>query len=262
MLALRNAPEVENAFTFDEMMRAPILTRALPLIGRSCGLGPYPRPVGDTDATQLQEWLQREALPRIAKEMTFQAIERRSRARSFHPVRDYLNGLAWDQTPRLDRWLVAYLGAEPSDYIKAIGRMFLIAIAARIYEPGCQAAYMMVLEGDQGGFKSTGCCILAEPWFSDSLPDIHDKDASQHLRGKWLIEVAKLSAIGRAEFGTLEGVHLGPCRALQAELWPLRSDRARQCLFAGTQTTTPICATKRAVDASGRSKPARSISTR
>ena len=56
MLALRNAPEIAAAFTFDEMMRAPILTRALPVDKE---LGTYPRPVRDTDISQLQEWLQR-----------------------------------------------------------------------------------------------------------------------------------------------------------------------------------------------------------
>jgi predicted P-loop ATPase len=238
MIALRNQPEIADAFTFDEMLRASMLTQALPVIGRPADLGPYPRPVRDTDATQVQEWLQREALPRITKDMTFQAIEHRARARSFHPVRDYLNDLARDRKPRLDAWLSVYLGAEASEYTQAIGRMFLVAMVARVSKPGCQADYMLVLEGDQGGYKSSACGILAGEWFSDSLPDIHDKDAKQHLRGKWLIEVAELSAIGRAETEHLKAFITRREERYRPSYGHLEVIEPRQCLFIGTTNKT------------------------
>jgi len=83
MIALRAAPKIADTFMFDEMARAPILTRALlvtpdPDIG---DLGPYPRPVRDADVSQLQEWLQRESLPRISKDTTHQAVDLRARER-------------------------------------------------------------------------------------------------------------------------------------------------------------------------------------
>ena len=139
MVALRTAPEIAGSFAFDEMMRAPILLQALPLADGIAGdLGPYPRPVRDADVSQLQEWAQRAGLPRIGMDMTHQAVDLRAQECAFHPVRGYLERLAWDQAPRLDRWLSYYLGAEQSTYVAAIGKMFLIAMVARILEPGCK----------------------------------------------------------------------------------------------------------------------------
>jgi predicted P-loop ATPase len=237
MLALRGAPELAGVFTYDEMLRAPILAQPLPLIDRrACNdLGPYPRPVRDTDVSQLQEWLQHQGVPKITKDTTHQGVDLRAQEQAFHPVRDYLDGLKWDGRPRLDRWLTYYLGAEPSTYLSAIGRLFLIAMAARIFEPGCKSDYMIVLEGEQGSGKSSACRILAGEWFSDSLPDImHDKDVAQHIRGKWLIEIAELSATSRAEAEALKAFVSRPVERYRPSYGRKEVIEPRQCLFIGT----------------------------
>jgi hypothetical protein len=109
MLALRSAPEIAEAFKFDEMMCAPILFGGLPVApgGERASSGLLPRPVTDGDVSQLQEWLQHAGLPKIGRETTHQAVDERAQERFFHPIRDYLGALAWDGTPRVERW-VAY----------------------------------------------------------------------------------------------------------------------------------------------------------
>jgi predicted P-loop ATPase len=240
LIALRADPSVESAFAFDEMAQTAMLMRPLPVApnGKSAGNGPVPRSVRDADISQLQEWLQHQGLPRTAKDTVHQAVDQRARERSFHPVRQWLENLAWDQTPRLSGWLKTYLGAtDPDDfgeYLVAIGRMFLIAMVARIYQPGCKADYLLVLEGDQGVEKSRACAVLAGEWFSDSLPNIHDKDSRQHLRGKWLIEIAELAGVSRTETEALKAFITRDCERYRPSYGRKDVIEPRQCLFVGT----------------------------
>ncbi len=41
---------------------------------------------------------------------------------AFNEVQDYIQGLTWDNTPRLDNLFIDYLGAEDSDYNRAVTR--------------------------------------------------------------------------------------------------------------------------------------------
>lgn len=234
MVALRSVPELAEAFAYDEMMRAPILKASLP--GADAPeAGVLPRMLRDTDVSSLQEWLQHEGLPKIGKDTCHQATDLRAGECAFHPVRDFLSGLTWDKTPRVDRWLSYYLGAEQSAYHSAIGRMFLIAMVARIFNPGCQADYMVVLEGAQGARKSTACRILGGDWFSDNLPDVMaDKDVAQHLKGKWLIEIAELAATSRAEAEALKAFISRPVERYRPSYGRKETIEPRQCVFIGT----------------------------
>lgn len=237
MIALRSNPTLSGAVAFDEMQQDAILVERLPVApsGKPAGLDPVPRPVRDEDVSQLQEWLQHQGLPRIGREIVHQAVDQRARECSFHPVRDWLDGLEWDGTERLNGWLQTYLGATgPQDYLAAIGRMFLISMVARIYKPGCKVDYMLVLEGEQGVEKSRGCQVLSGGWFSDDLPDIHAKDARQHLRGKWLIEIAELAAFTRADSEPLKAFITRDCERYRPAYGHNDVIEPRQCVFIGT----------------------------
>jgi predicted P-loop ATPase len=240
LIALRADPDLAEAFAYDEMSCTSILRRAIPVApgGESAGAGPFPRAVRDADVSQLQELLQHLGLPKIGKDQVHQAVDQRAMERAFHPVRDYLTGLRWDKTTRLDRWLHTYFGAEKGDYEAKVGRMFLIAMVARIFKPGCKVDYMLVLEGDQGERKSSALRILAgEKYFSDSLPDLHHGDAvrlSMHLRGKWLVEIAELSAIGKADTEALKAFITRQEERFTPKFGRKEVTEPRQCVFAGS----------------------------
>lgn len=235
-LALREAPELKGAFRFDELQRLVIVEKPLPLAdGAEQRNISHPRPLSDGDVSQVQEWLQHAGVPKIGRETMAQAIELCAQERSFHPVRDYIDSLKWDGAPRLRGWMTRYLGAEANPYSAAIGRMFMIGAVARVYEPGCKFDYVAVLEGRQGAGKSRACAALGGEWFSDSLPDVtRDKEASQHLRGKWIIEISELSALSRAEAEALKSFISRPVERYRPPYGRDEIIEPRQCVFIGS----------------------------
>jgi predicted P-loop ATPase len=223
--------EMPETFAYDEMLCVTMLM--LPVDGTADSFAP--RPCTDIDVGKVQERLQHLGLARLSKDTMHQAADIRAAECGFHPVRTYLSGLVWDGTPRISTLFSAYFGAADNGYAASISTMFMVGMVARIFEPGCKADHMVVLEGAQGTLKSTACRVLGGAFFSDALPDVSDgKDVSQHLRGKWLIEVSEMHAMGRAETTQLKAFITRQVERYRPSYGRKEVIEPRQCLFIGT----------------------------
>jgi predicted P-loop ATPase len=116
LIAVRREPRTMDAFHFDEMARDPIIVEPPPIAPGAKDGPPPPRPLADDDVSRLQEWLQHVGLPRIARETVRQAIETIAREHRFHPIRDWLDSLAWDKKERLPFWLHDCLETPNDEY--------------------------------------------------------------------------------------------------------------------------------------------------
>jgi len=190
----------------------------------------------EEDTANCRYYMGRHYFYEPAPSMIIEAVQVAASKFSYHPVRAYLDGLVWDQTPRLDTWLTTYAGAHNCLYTRAVASKILCAACARVYRPGCKFDFVPILEGPQGVGKSTLLSVLGGAWFSDAKLDImtNMKDTCDAMRGRWFIEIAEMEAIHRNEASSLKAFVSKQSDRYRPAYARLTVDFPRQSVFVGT----------------------------
>lgn len=125
----------------------------------------------------------------------------------YHPVKDYLESLKWDNTERLETWLIEHAGVKDDAYSRAVSALPLMAAVKRVYKPGDVFHEMLILQSKQGWGKSGAMKALCPnpDWFSDDLPLGCDaKTVIERTSGKWLIEAAEMQNFKKTDHNAMK----------------------------------------------------------
>ena len=190
----------------------------------------------DTDTTELRTYME-PIIGKASKNDVADAVDACAGEHAYHPVRDYLNALTWDGTPRLDRLFVDYLGAADTPYIRAVTRKSFTAAVARVMRPGIKYDTMVVIIGTQGRYKSTILSKMGGTWFSDSLRNFGTKDSMETIQGTWLDEIAEMQAMNNSEIDAVKGFLSKLSDYYRAAYGHYAAEHPRQCVFFGTTNT-------------------------
>lgn len=163
-----------------------------------------------------------------------QALFLYAKKNAYHPVKDYLESLKWDNVQRLNIWLAKIVDLKNTSYIECVGRKLICAMIKRIYEPGCQFDTMVVFEGKEGIYKTTMLKILGGEWYSSFSCRYFDKDAVDMLRGKWLLEFEELASLQKDDWDTIKGFISRTTDRARLAYRRNTADFKRQCVLVGT----------------------------
>lgn len=258
-------PRIAGALCYNEVAyRRWVRTEDLPWADEAVD-----RTWNDADESHLRLWFEEAYGLSVKKEHLADVVAIAAGKKSINPIKEFLDGLKWDGTPRIDTALTDYLGAEKSDYTASVMRLFMFGAIARVYEPGVKFDYCMILAGPQGLGKSTFFARLAvkPQWFNDSLKTLNADNAkiAEQLSGRWILELGELAAIKRADdveavkqFITAQrDVYRTPYNKYEEE-------RPRCCVFGGTTNSLSFLVDKSGsrrfpVVTTGARKPTKSL---
>ena len=249
MAIIRYAAEWDGVLAYNELSENLVLLRPIP--GSRTPKSTFkPRAILDHDFISAVAWFNRHGFPSIGKDKVIDAVETVAKETVISPIRHYLEDLEtrikWHpstHSAKLSRLFQDYFGtiedagvpgADPK-YLSTVGQKFMISAVARALRPGCKVDTMLVLEGDQGAGKSSAARILAGvEYFSDNLPTMGTKDASDHVRGKWIIEVGELSAMQKSEIETTKAFISRQEEKFRPAYNRKEITYPRRCVFIGT----------------------------
>ena len=152
-------------------------------------------------------------------------------------VCEYLEELTWDNKPRLDTLFIDYLGAEDNRYNRIVTRKAFVGAVARAMNPGCKFDCMLILYGKQGLGKSTILDKMSLGLFNDSIRTFEGKEASELLRGVWIVEIAELDAFRKSEVSCIKQFLSLRADRYRAAYGRNVEEHPRRCVFFGTTNT-------------------------
>jgi predicted P-loop ATPase len=235
LLILEHDPQLGALFAMNAFENRICLRKDAPWPGAVAG------DYRETDATRLCAWLGHPERYRMnpKPELVNAAVLAMAEAASFHPVREYLDGLQWDERERIPTLFADYFGVADTEYARHVALAFCISAVARIYNPGCQVDFMLVLEGAQGAGKTRATnALFGDELYAEAMESPQHKDFYIGLLGKWGVEIGEMHAFSKADTTKVKQAvtarfdHYRPPYARSAQSFP------RQCVFIGTTNET------------------------
>lgn len=238
LLILAHDERLAGLFWFDESANRVVLARDLPWANARRDQ------FTDTDAYELAAWLQDPDHygTNVSDELALKAVVTIAHRHRRHPIREYLQSLRWDGTPRVADLFVALFGVEDRLYNRQAAVCFLVSAVARALwvdpkQPniGAKVDFMLILEDRQGKQKTTAMeTLFGAQWFVETMESPSDNDFYQLLQGCWGVEIAEMDSFSKADVTRVKGAITRRMDKYRAPYERAPRSWRRESVFVGT----------------------------
>lgn len=235
---LEHDERLAGLFWLNESSNQVLLSRDAPWLGGNRD------EFTDADSCELAAWLQHpdRYYCRCKDDTVLKAVISVARRHRRHPIREYLSGLTWDGTPRVETMLVDLFGAPDNAYSRRAALCFAVGAVARILwfdakQPfvGAQVDFMLVLEGEQGKRKSSAArALFGSQWFVETNESPTGKDFYQVIQGCWGVEIGEMDSFGKADVTAVKTAITRRVDKFRAPYERVPRSYRRECVFIGT----------------------------
>lgn len=112
----------------------------------------------------------------------------------YHPIKNKILAVSWDEIPRAESFFIDVLGVEDNLFNRECTRKWLLASLTRLFDNGVKFDEMIILQGGQGIGKSTTLQRLSLGYYTDITDKLSDEVTFKVMR-TWLVELSELSTM-------------------------------------------------------------------
>jgi putative DNA primase/helicase len=258
VLYLSNHQSWDGVLGYDTFSETVVKLKAPPYAGGDAGEW------SELDDHRLLLWFSRR-IGELGTESIQKAVQLAAHRNEINPLKARLDGLRHDGKRRIATWMIDYLGAGVQTlreeiaaaerastkdpvaihqlqaeiertlrYLELAGTKWMVGAVARVFQPGCRFDHMLILEGGQGAKKSTTVEILGGEWYTDARLNFADKDSLLIVQGRWIIEMAELEGMNKAETSETKKFLTQHVDLFRPPYGRKLVKYPRRCVFAGT----------------------------
>lgn len=196
-----NDPALNGLIGYDEFQQANVLLKAPPWNKKAKKGDEWT----DADDAQLRIYLRRYYGEFSAEKIIFDSVTGFSRDHSFHEVRDYFSNLpAWDGKPRAETLFIDWLKVADTSFTREVTMKWLLGAVARVFHPGCNFQWSLVIHGNQKIGKGYIPQRLGGKWYKAISDRVDDSHALDTLKLVWIGEFKEMSGMRKADINAIK----------------------------------------------------------
>lgn len=226
-----NDPAINGLIGYDEFQQADVLLKAPPWRPHAKKGDEW----SDRDDAQFRAYLRRTYKEFSAEKIIFDTVTSYSDANAFHEVKEYFYNLPkWDGKKRAETFFVDWLNVADSKFVREVTMKWLTAAIARIFHPGCEFQWALVLHGNQKIGKGYILKRIGGKWYKAISDRVDDPHAADTVKLVWIGEFKEMNGMRKADVNAIKDFIELPADTRRFAYARRAKTVPRHCVFAIT----------------------------